>query len=136
VSAARAIGTVAAVLLVAGCGPSVTSGAGASCAGPQPALAPARAAVGQQITYTVDFLATGCRDTVPSDEVVRPLHGVPVEIVQGSGHAVVGTVSGSGERYTGSLSFAVPAWLRPGTADVVLHGPVPTRLPFTVVPGV
>jgi hypothetical protein len=133
-SAGRAIATVAAVLVLAGCGTSTTSGVGGSCAGPQPALAPDRAAVGQQVTYTVDFLATGCRDTDPSDEVVQPLRGVPVEVVQGSAHVVVGTVSGSGERYTGSLTFALPAWLRPGTAEV-LPDPVPSRLPFTVMPG-
>jgi hypothetical protein len=134
-SPGRAIVLAATLLATAGCGTSTTSGVGASCAGPQPALAPDRAAVGQQVTYTVDFLATGCQDTNPSDEVVEPLRGVPVELVQGSGHAVVGTVSGSGERYSGSLTFAVPAWLRPGTAEVVLRAPVADRLPFTVVPG-
>jgi hypothetical protein len=131
----RAIALVAALFAVAGCGTTATAGAAASCVGPQPALAPDRAAVGQQVTYTVEWLTTGCRDTSPSDEVVGPLRDVRVEVVQGSGHAVVGRVSGTGERFTGSLTFALPAWLRPGTAEVVLHTPVDEHLPFAVVPG-
>jgi hypothetical protein len=134
-SAGRAIVMAGTLFAAAGCGTSTASGVGGSCAGPQPSLSPDRAAVGQQVTYTVDFLATGCRDTNPSDEVVKPLPGVPVEIVQAGSHAVVGTVSGAGDRYTGSLTFAVPAWLHPGTAEVVLPDPVRNQLSFTVLPG-
>jgi hypothetical protein len=130
----RAIALVAALLAVAGCGTAATAGTAASCVGPQPALAPDRAAVGQQVTYTVEWLTIGCRDTNPSDEVVRPLRDVRVEVVQGSGHAVVGRVSGTGEHFSGSLTFALPAWLRPGTAEIVLYAPVDEHLPFTVVP--
>jgi hypothetical protein len=134
----RAIALVAAACAAGGCGPTATvetAGTAGSCAGPQAALAPQRAAVGQQVTYTVEWLAIGCRDTEPSDEVVEPLRDVGVEVVQGSGHAVVGRVSGAGERYSGSLRFVLPVWLRPGTAEVVLHAPAPERLTFTVAPG-
>lgn len=126
---------VAVLLAVGGCGTAATGGAAASCAGPQPVLAPDTASVGQQVDYTVEFLHSGCRDTNPSDEVEEPLRDVRVEVVQGSGHAVVGTVSGTGEHYSGSLSFLLPEWLRPGSAEIVLHAPATDRLPFTVVPG-
>ena len=124
-----------ALLALAGCGTSATTGGAASCVGPQPALAPDRAAAGQQVTYTVEWLHGGCRDTDPSEEVEQPLLDVRVEVVQGSGRAVVGTVSGTGEHFSGALTFALPGWLRPGTADVVLRAPIPEDLPFTVLPG-
>ena len=125
----------AALLAVAGCGTTGTDGAAASCVAPQAALAPDRAAAGQQVTYTVEWLHSGCRDTNPSDEVEEPLLDVRVEIVQGTNQAVVGTVSGTGEHFGGSLAFVLPAWRRPGTAEGVLHAPEPERLPFTVVAG-
>ena len=124
---------VLAPALVAACG---TAGAtAASCVGPRAALSPASAAPGQQVAYTVEWLHSGCRDTVPSDEVEKPLLDVPVEVVQGFASAVVGTVSGTGAHFRGSLTFALPAWLRPGTAELVLRTDLPGRLPFTVASG-
>lgn len=134
-SGGRAFALAALLFAVAGCGSSPTAGTAASCVGPQPALAPAQAAAGQQVVYTVEWLHSGCRDTDPSDEVEKPLLDVGVEVVQGSGHALVGRVSGTGEHFSGSLTFALPDWLRPGTAEIVLHAPAAERLPFTVVPG-
>ena len=131
----RLLGAVVALLATAGCGGTTTTGAGGSCAGPQAVLAPDSAAAGEQVTYTVEWLRTGCRDTDRSDEVVEPLRDVRVEVVQGTGSVVVGTVSGTDARYAGSLAFVLPGWLRPGTAEVVLDTPVPDHLPFTVVPG-
>jgi hypothetical protein len=125
-----------AVLVLAGCGQSTSgAGVGASCAGPQPAVAPATAAPGEQVAFSVEWLHSGCRDTSPSDEVEKPLLDVPVEMVQGGRSAVVGTVSGTGEHFSGALRFALPAWLRPGPAELVLDAPVPGRLPFTVTAG-
>jgi hypothetical protein len=136
VTCGRVLGAIVALLATAGCGgPTTETGAGGSCVGPQAALAPGAAAAGQQVTYTVEWLSVGCRDTDPSDEVVTPLRDVRVEVVQGTGSAVVGTVSGTGPRYAGSLAFVLPGWLRPGTAEVVLRTPLPDHLPFTVVPG-
>ena len=126
-------GVLGAVLSVAGCGSSTS--AAASCVGPQLALSPVAAAAGQEVAFSVEWLHSGCRDTVPSSETEAPLLDVPVEVVQGSAHAVVGTVSGTGEHFSGSLTFALPAWLRPGTAEVVLHTELPHRLPLTVVVG-
>ena len=124
-------GVLDAVLSVSGCGQS-TSGVGASCVGPQPAVAPATAAPGQQVAFSVEWLHSGCRDTVPSHEVEKPLLDVPVEMVQSGRSAVVGTVSGTGEHFSGALQFALPAWLQPGPAELVLDAPVPQPLPFTV----
>ena len=123
------------VLSMAGCGQSTTSGVAASCVGPQPTVAPATAAPGQQVAFSVEWLYTGCRDTVPSTEVEKPLHDVPVEMVQSGRSAVVGTVSGTGEHFSGALRFSLPAWVRPGPAELVLDAPVHQRLPFTVAAG-
>jgi len=120
------------LLWLAGCGHSTTSGVAASCVGPQPAVAPAAAAPGEQVAFSVEWLYSGCRDTVPSDEIEKPLLDVSVEMVQGGRSAVVGTVSGTGEHFSGALRFALPAWLQPGPAELVLDAPVPHRLPFTV----
>ena len=127
-------GALGAVLSVSGCAPS-TRGVAASCVGPQPTVAPATAAPGQQVAFSVEWLYSGCRDTVPSDEVEKPLLDVPVEMVQSGRSAVVGTVSGTGEHFSGALQFSLPAWLQPGAAELVLDAPVPHRLPFTVVAG-
>jgi hypothetical protein len=129
-----ASGALGAVLSLAGCG-QATSGVGASCVGPQLTVTPATAEPGQQVSFSVEWLYSGCRDTNPSTEVVKPLLDVPVEMTQGGRSAVVGTVSGTGEHFTGALRFALPAWLRPGSAEVVLDAPVPQRLPFTVAAG-
>jgi hypothetical protein len=134
VTGRRVIGPAVVLLALAGCGTSVGAGAAASCVGPQPTLVPTTAAPGDRMSLSVQYLHSGCRDTNPSDEVEKPLLHVRVEVVQGSARGVVGTVSGTGEHFSGALSFALPSWLRPGPAEVVLGAPVPDRLPFTVVP--
>jgi hypothetical protein len=131
----RPIGLIAAVVAAAGCGATTgTSGVGGSCAGPLPTVAPTAAAAGERVSFSVEWLHSGCRDTNPGTEVDKPLLDVPVEVAQGSLHAVVGTVSGRGERFRGVLWFPLPAWVRPGPAELLLDGPVVQRLPFTVLP--
>jgi hypothetical protein len=125
---------VTAVVAAAGCGTTATPGVAGSCAGPLPTVAPTAAAAGERVSYSVEWLHSGCRDTNPGTEVDKPLLDVPVEVAQGSAHAVVGTVSGSGERFRGALRFLLPAWVRPGPAELLLDGPVVQRLPFTVLP--
>jgi hypothetical protein len=124
-----------ATVVAAGCGATTgTSGAGGSCAGPLPTVAPTSAAAGERVSFSVEWLHSGCRDTNLSHEVEKPLLDVPVEVAQGSAHAVVGTVSGSGEHFSGTLRFPLPVWLRPGPAALLLDGPVVQTLPFTVLP--
>jgi hypothetical protein len=103
--------------------------------GPQLALSPVAAAAGQEVALSVEWLHSGCADTYPGADTEAPLVDVQVETVQGAARAVVGTVSGTGPHVSGALRFALPRWLRPGTAELVLDAPGSGRLPFTVVPG-
>ena len=120
-------GVVPALLLaalLAGCGRG--PGAAASCVGPQLTLTPARAAVGEDVTVSVEWLREGCNDYSGADEE-RPLTDVPVVFVQGGTRVLLGTVSGSGDRHAGSLTAPVPGWAGPGTAAVRLeHGGTPS----------
>jgi len=125
----RPVAGVVAVLLLAGCSAS-GPGAAASCVGPAVTLDPARARAGEAVTVTVEWLREGCNDHTGADEE-RALTDVPVSFVQGGVRVLLGTVSGSGERYTGALPARVPAQAAPGAAEVTL-GHVTTRL--TVLP--
>jgi hypothetical protein len=131
---------VAALLLVAACDSS--SGAAASCVGPQlVSLSPDRGAAHAAVTLSVEWLHNGCNDTVyvgpngpsPANEET-PRMNVPVYFAQQSHETLVGTMSGTGAHYRGSISFAVPATARPGHATLLLG---PERLDiasFTVGP--
>ena len=127
-------GALGSLVPVAACAPP-TSGVAASCAGPRLALSPVSAAPGQQVGLSVEWLHSGCADTVPVVDPEGALADVPVEVVQGSTRAVVGTISGRGPQFTGALQFALPEWLRPGPAALVLDDPGFGRLAFTVVAG-
>jgi hypothetical protein len=114
------------------------AGAGTSCAGPQPTLSSRSVVPGQQVILSVDWLHSGCRDmggSAGARQSEAPLVDVPVEVVQGATHTVVGTVSGRGERFTGTLTFTLPGTLQPGDASVVLGGGAAgTSVPIVVVP--
>ena len=104
------------MLLLVGCGTG-GAGAAASCVGPQVTLAPGAAAVGEEITVTVEWLREGCNDHSGADEE-RPRTDVAVSFVQGESEVPLGTVSGTGERFSGTLTAVVPAVGRPGVATV------------------
>jgi hypothetical protein len=121
---------VVAVLLT-GCGAGGAAGAAASCVGPQLTLVPDRAAAGQQVTLSVEWLREGCDDHTGADEE-RPLTDVPVSFVQGATTVPLGAVSGTGDRYAGSLTVAVPGDAGPGPAEVRLGAG--GRADLTVLP--
>ena len=104
--------------LLAGCAGG-GAGAAASCVGPLVSLSPASAAVGDEVTVDVEWLREGCNDTPGADEE-RALIDVPVSFVQGGTEVRLGTVSGTGERYAGTLTTAVPSAGVPGPAVVVV----------------
>ena len=129
----RASVGLGALLLLAGCAGSGGDEVAAACVGPQLGLAPAAAAVGDDLTVTVEWLREGCDDTGGADEE-RPVSDVPVVLVQGGTRVQLGTVSGRGDRYAGSLTASVPGEARPGPATVVLeHGGSPA-VDLTVLP--
>jgi hypothetical protein len=127
-------GLVAALLLAlaSGCtSGGAGAGAAASCVGPQVTVSPAEVAVGDDVLVSVEWLREGCNDHTGADEE-QPLTDVPVSFVQGDTTVLLGTVSGTGDRYTGSLTAAVPVTGVPGAATVtVLHG---NAAPLTVLP--
>jgi hypothetical protein len=116
-----AVGTVLLLaLLLAGCGADGLGGA-ASCVGPSVTLDPVQARVGDDVTVTVEWLHEGCNDHDGADEE-RALRDVPVSFMQGGTRVLLGTVSGTGERYTGSLAAPVPAEAAPGAAVIAVGG--------------
>jgi hypothetical protein len=128
-------GLAVAVLACAtvGCG-ARGADAAASCVGPRPSLSDRSVLPGQQVTFVVEWLHKGCHDN-PAAEPEVALVDVPVEVVQGGSHTRVGTMSGRGPHFTGTLTFMVPGTLRPGDATVVLGGDAAgTSLPIVVAP--
>ena len=117
---------VAALMLVAACGAG--GGASASCVGPQlVSLSPGTGAADASVTLTVDWLRNGCNDTVvvgpdgphPADEET-PRTDVPVYFSQQPDETLVGTMSGTGAHFRGSIRFVVPRTARPGPATLLL----------------
>jgi len=128
-----AAGAVTALGLLAGCSAGGGGTSAASCTGPQVTLAPTQAAVGQEVTATVEWLHSGCNDTGGADEE-RPLVDVPVSFVQGSTTVLLDEVSGAGERYSATLVFPVPAEATPGPAGLAVAGSGVSPTTFTVLP--
>ena len=122
--------SVVAALLTA-CAGGGGDGAAASCVGPQVTLEPDRAAVGDVVSVTVEWLRDGCNDYSGADEE-HALTDVPVSFVQGGRTVSLGTVSGTGDRFSGQLATAVPAGGVPGPAVVTVgaYG----RADLTVLP--
>ena len=71
------------------------------------------------MTVRVEWLHEGCDDHSGADEE-RPLTDVPVAFVQGGTEVRLGTVSGTGERYAGTLTAVVPPGGVPGAAVVTV----------------
>ena len=79
------------------------------------------------VTLTVEFLHDGCSDTftIGPDgpkpvETETPRRNVPVYFVQQSDETLVGTMSGTGAHFSGTLRFVVPSSARPGAATLLL----------------
>jgi hypothetical protein len=107
---------LAPVLLATACG----TAASASCVGPQlVALSPDQGPALASIDLTVEWLREGCNDTNGSDEE-RARSDVPVFFAQQDDETLVGTVTGSGERYSATLRFQVPDTATPGSAVLSL----------------
>jgi len=123
---------VVAVLLLAGCSAG-SAGAAASCVGPVMTVDPAQARGGDPVTVTVEWLHEGCNDHSGADEE-RPLTDVPVSFVQDGVRVLLGRVSGTGERYTGTLTVPLPAQATPGAAGVALGSAEGTTTRLTVLP--
>jgi hypothetical protein len=104
-------------LVSSGCAGS--GGVAASCVGPQVALTPAEAAVGERVTVTVEWLREGCNDYTGADEE-RASVDVPVSFVQGDTRVHLGAVSGTGDRFSATLTATVPADGAAGPAEVVV----------------
>jgi len=128
-----AAGAVAGLALLAGCSAGGGGTSAAACAGPQLTLSPAEATVGQQVTATVEWLHSGCDDTGGADEE-RPLVDVPVSFVQGGTTVLLDEVSGTGERYSATLVFPVPAEATPGPAELTVAGSGVLPATLTVLP--
>jgi hypothetical protein len=110
---------LAVLVLLTGCGGGAGGGAAASCVGPQVTLEPDRAAVGDAVSVGVEWLREGCNDYSGADEE-HALTDVPVSFVQGGRTVSLGTVSGTGDRFSGQLATAVPAGGVPGPAAVTV----------------
>lgn len=121
---------VVALMFVAACGAG--NGSSASCVGPQlVSLSPDEGAADAAVTLTVEWLRDGCNDYTGADEG-RPRKDVPVYFSQRADETLVGTLSGTGAHFRGSIRFLVPTTARPGPATLLL-GPERQHIPTFAV---
>jgi hypothetical protein len=110
---------IAPILLVTACGSSAGTGTAASCVAPQlVALSPQHGRALTSVSLRVEWLRDGCNDTNGADE--ESPRTAPVYFSQQHAETRVGTMTGSGRRYTATLRFDVPTNATPGPAVLSL----------------